>query len=125
MKRWTVAEYRRQRRIDEAFEPEAAGYDPCAVMFEGVVMTKHEKAALMRERRLCADRDAKIETWVRRFVPILVAIIGIVVAIMWNIGAGLLASALVALLALKARRRMIRQGAWNADTVGLGDDPAL
>lgn len=122
MKRWTLAEYRRQRRVDEAFEPEAEGYDPCAVMFEGVVMTRHEKAALMRERRLCANRDAKVETWVRRFLPIIVAIVGIAVATMWNIGAGPLVSAIVAVLILKARRRMIRQGAWNADTVGLWDD---
>jgi len=119
MTRWTLAEYRRQRRIDEAFDPEAAGYDPCAVMFEGVVMTRHEKAELMRERRLKADRDAVVETWFRRLIPVLVILIAVGISMVWNVGAGLLIAALAALLFLKARRRMVRQGAWTADTMGL------
>ncbi|ATU91172.1 hypothetical protein [Phyllobacterium zundukense] len=119
MTRWTLAEYRRQRRIDEAFDPETEGYDPCAVMFEGVVMTKHEKAELMRERRLNVERDARIETWFRRLLPVLVAVIAVAITLIWNLGAGLLVSALVAFLVLRTRRRLIRQGSWSANTTGL------
>jgi hypothetical protein len=119
MTRWTLAEYSRQRRVDEAFDPEAEGYDPCAVMFEGVVMTRHEKMEMMRERRRKADRDAKLEAWSRRLVPVLIVVIAITISMVWNIGAGLLVSALAALLFLKARRRMVRQGAWSADMMGL------
>ncbi len=119
MTNWTLNQYRQQRRIDEAFDPVAEGYDPCAVMFEGVVMTKHEKAELMRERRLKVERDARLEKWFRRLVPVLITIIAIAIGMIWNLGAGLLVSALVAVLVLKTRRRLIRQGAWTADSAGL------
>jgi hypothetical protein len=115
----TWSDYCAQRRRDEAFDAEAEGYDADAVMFEGIVMSKGEKAFCMRKRREMIKRDAKMESRLRGGAWAVILAVAVGLTLFWNIGAGLVVSALMAWGYLRTRRKLIREGRWNADTEGL------
>lgn len=73
----------------------------------------------MGMQRLDAERNMKIERWYRRLMSFIIPCIGVGIALLWNIGAGLLAVAVLTAWLLRTRRRMIKEGTWLAETAGL------